>query len=140
MAMIQTKIQDGRGGYRELSVNDPEYWEGPHRHEAYPKALYQQLQPGKQPEERTVRNQQEHERLGASWHESPEDARRAFERLEASIAAAAAERANKDRMMSGKAFAESLMADRATDEMLPEIPEKKRRGRKPKAATTVAES
>lgn len=136
--MIQTRIADGRGGYRELTVHDPEYWNGPYVYEPYPKALYRQTQPGEACETRVVANDSERDRLGSNWYESPADAKDAFERLEAAIAKAAAERAAADQKMSTLALAEAIRADRSTDQMLGEIPEQpKKRGRKPKVQTPI---
>lgn len=121
--MIQTSVADGRGGRRELTVHDPEYWEGPYRYEPYPKALYRQTQPGEGYETRVVKSKEEHDRLGSDWHESPADAADMFRRQEAEMAELAARRLTSDAKMSAKAIAEALKADRATDAMLGEIPE-----------------
>lgn len=125
--MIQTSVADGRGGRRELTVHDPEYWEGPYRYEPYPKALYRQTQPGEGFETRVVKSKEEHDRLGSDWHESPADAKTMFELREAEIAELAARRLTTDARMSAKARAEALTADRAADAMLAEIPETPRR-------------
>ncbi len=125
--MIQKTMKDGRGGTIELDHNDPRYWEGPYRYEPYPKALYRKTEPGQDPEFRIVKNVDEHERLGGGWFDSPDGAKEAFVSLEASIAKSAAERNASDQRMSAPAQAEALVADRATDEMLPAIPEKPKR-------------
>ncbi len=125
--MIQTEIPDGKGGVEKLDKHDSRYWEGPYRYEPFPKAMYRQAQPGQAPETRVVQSQQERERLGSDWHESPADAKSAFDRLEADIAKAAAERAASDLRMSARAQAEALAIDRATDRMQPEIKERPKR-------------
>ncbi len=130
--MIQTSVRNSRGEIEELTPNDPRYWEGPYKYEPYPKALYRQTQPGQECETKVVKTEQEHRKLGSDWVESPADAKEAFEKLEADIAKAAAERNYADSRMSAKALAEALRADRATDEMLPEV---KRKPGRPKVTT-----
>lgn len=130
--MIQTSIRNSRNEIEQLDHNDPRYWEGPYVYQPYPKALYRQTQPGTDFETKVVQNQHEHERLGSSWHESPADAAEAFQKLEADIAKAAAERNFSDTKLSARAQAEALEADRATDEMQPEIRVRQKPGPKPK--------
>lgn len=133
--MIQTQIRNDRGELETLDHNDPRYWEGPYVKVEYPKALYRQAQPGQPAELRVVQSQHEHERLGSDWHESPADAAEHFQKLEADIAKAAAERNYSDARMSEKAQREALAADRATDEMRPELPAqpvRRKPGPKPK--------
>lgn len=130
--MIQTEIRNDRGELEKLDHNDPRYWNGPYYYEPYPKALYRQTQPGQAPEERVVHSEHEHARLGSDWHESPADAKDAFERLEADIAKAAAERNFSDSRMSEPAQREALTADRATDAMVPDLPAPKKRAGRPK--------
>lgn len=134
---IQTELRNSRNEIEKLDHHDPRYWEGPYRYVAYPKALFRQTQPGEKAECRVVQNETERDRLGSDWHESPADAAEAFTRLEADIAKAAAERNAADRRLSAKAIGEALRADRATDELLPEIPEKPRRGRPRKQPETT---
>lgn len=125
--MIQTSVSDGRGGRRELTVHDAEYWEGPYRYEPYPKAMYRQTQPGDECECRVVNHQQERDKLGSDWFESPADAKAHFEKLESDIARAAAERQAEDQKMSAEAILEALKYDRSTDQMLGEIPQRPKR-------------
>lgn len=135
--MIQTEVRNSRGDLEKLDHHDPRYWEGPYRKEEYPKGLYRQTTPGQvyPYEYKEVQNQHEHERLGSDWHESPAAAAAHFQRLEADIAKAAAERNYSDRRMSEQAQREALTADRATDLMQGEIPVqpvRRKPGRKPK--------
>lgn len=134
--MIQTEILLDNGTIEKLDHNDPRYWQGPYRKEEYPKALYRKAQPGAECECRVVQHQQEHSRLGSDWHESPADAAEAFQKLEADIAKAAAERNYTDRRMSESAQREALERDRASDALMPELPAaRKKPGRKPKEQT-----
>lgn len=134
--MIQTSIRNDKNEIEPLDHNDPRYWEGPYVKVEYPKALYRQTQPGQPAESRIVANQHEHDRLGSDWHESPADASEQFQKLEGDIARAAAERHFSDTKMSEKAQAEALRADRATDEMVTDIPAPAKRGRPAKSLTT----
>lgn len=129
--MIQTEIRDERTGETiKLDHHDPRYWNGPYRYEPYPKALYRITQPGqKDPEMAIVKSQQEHERLGSAWKESPVDALAHFNALESEVAKAAAESNFADRNMSAAARAERLQHDRSTDEMTVGVPAPKKRGR-----------
>jgi hypothetical protein len=128
MSKIQTFLINDRGEREELSVNDARYWNGPDRgYEPYPKAMYRQTQPGQECEVRVVKSDSEMNRLGSDWFESPADAAVHFEQLEADMARADAERRAKDVTMSTLALAEALKAERATDQMLGEIPEKPKR-------------
>lgn len=125
--MIQTSIRNSRNEVVELTPNDAEYWEGPYRYEPYPKAMYRQTQPGESCETRVVKSDSERVALGSDWFESPADAAVHFEKLEADMARADAERRAKDVTMSTLALAEALKAERATDQMLGEIKEKPKR-------------
>lgn len=137
MAMIQKTIPDGKGGVIELDQHDPRYWEGPYRYEPFPKLLFK-AGPGakyQEPDMQVVQNATEMERLGSQWAEDPDTARAIFDKQEAEFARIAAERNFSDRRLSESAQAEALAADRATDEMLPAIPEKRRGGRPKKIVT-----
>lgn len=124
--MIQTSIINDRGERETLDHNDPRYWNGPYRYEPYPKALYRQTQPGMPCEERVVKSDSEHNKLGSDWHESPADAKAHFEKLEADMAKAAAEHNYSVQRMSEQAQREALAHDRATDEMTADVPAPKR--------------
>lgn len=120
--MIQTEIRNNRGELEKLEPGDARYWDGPYKYTPYPKALYRQTQPGAPCEQREVQSETEQVRLGPEWFESPADAKTRFEALEAEIAKVAAERHYTDRRMSDLAQAEALAADRATDEMVADVP------------------
>lgn len=138
MGMIQTELKDDRGEIITLNHDDPRYWEGPYRYVAYPKAVYRITQPGQQEaEHRIVKSEREQSELGSAWKESPADAKAHFEALEAEVAKAAAESAYQDRNLSELAKAERLAHERSTDEMVVSVPEKPRRGRKPKAVVST---
>ncbi len=125
--MIQTSVPDGRGGRKELNENDLEYWNGPYRYVPFPKAVYRATETAgetyQHPEMKVVQSQEEFDRLGSDWKESPDAAREVADQREAEYARIAAERNASDLRMSEKAQAEALKADRATDAMLPAIPE-----------------
>lgn len=124
--MIRKEMSDGRGGVRVLEPTEPEYWDGPYRYEPYPKWVFKAVL-GSAPESRLVKNEDERAKLGSQWAETPDAAQDILERYEADIAKAAAERQASDVKMSAKAQAEALAADRATDELLPAIPEQPKR-------------
>lgn len=134
--MIQTEIRNSRNELEKLEPHDPRYWEGPYRYEPYPKLLFKATTGGKyqEPETCVVQNQHEHTRLGSDWAETPDEARAICDRYESLMAKEAAARLTRDQHMSANARAEALAADRATDEMVPSIPEQKRRGRPTKAS------
>lgn len=138
--MIQKEIADGRGGIEVLHENDPRYWNGPYRYEAYPKLLFkaslQHFQDADL-EHRIVKTRAEHEAMSGDWCESPDEARKKFSALESDIAKAAAESAHSDRNMSAKAQAERLSVEQASDfEHVVDVPAPRRKpGRKPKAVT-----
>ncbi len=129
--MIQKTIRDNRGELIELDHNDPRYWEGPWVYVPFPKLLFHATAGDgfTNPEMKVVTNQHEMDRLGSDWAEDPDAARAIVERRDAEMARVAAERHHSDQRMSPSAQVEALAADRATDEMLPSIPEQKRRGR-----------
>ena len=85
--------------------------------------------------QRTVRDETEHKRAREEgWRDNPAEAMEFRNALEAAIGEAAAERNFKDRSMSEKAKAESAKAEAEHFGHLPEVPEAKRRGRRPNAA------
>lgn len=127
--MIQTEISDGRGGVEKLDHNDPRYWQGPYVKIEYPKTLFRASAGSgyQNPEQKVVQNQYEHERLDSGWKESPPEARAYLDKLDADVALEASKRLTTDQKMSEPAQREALVADRATDDMLPSIPEKPKR-------------
>lgn len=129
--MIQTEIPDGKGGTEKLDPGDARYWEGPYRYEPFPKMVYRATagEGFTNPEGKLVRTQQEWDRLGSDWTESPALAQKVTEDRDAEYARLAAQRNALDLRMSALAQAEALEVDRSTDEMLPEIPIAPKRGR-----------
>jgi len=137
--MIRTSMVDDRGEIRQLTPNDPDYWTGPYTYVPYPKALYRITQPGQTDAEcRVVNSDHEMSKLGTAWHESPTEAKEAFEKLESDVAKAAAESNYADRNLSAGAAAERLAHDRSTDEMITDVPVPKKRGRPFKKQATVS--
>lgn len=136
--MIQTQIDDGRGGVRTLTHNDPEYWEGAWRYEPFPKAVFRITKPGQSiadAEVAIVTNESELSRMGG-WFESPATAKAHFERLEAEMAAAAAEVHFSTSRMSESAQREKRAADQATDEHVLDVPAPRRGPGRPKTVTS----
>lgn len=77
-----------------------------------------------------VRSEQEHQKAKENgWRDTQAEAIEAFEAKERKLGQAAAERAYEDRNMSEAAKAEVEAAESQTVEHLPEVPEKRRRGR-----------
>lgn len=140
--MIQTRIRDSRTGeWEELHVNDPRYWEGPYKYEPYPKLLFKatvgRYQDGDL-ETKLVKSQDEHERAGSQWCESPDEARAYCDRMEAELARAAAEAKAASTKMSQNAREELRAAEQDTDTFVTDVP-KPRRGR-PRKATLHGEN
>ena len=136
MGTIQTKYRDDRGEWVELTPNDAKYWEGPHVYVPFPKLLFRQSQPGQTNEQQDkliVQSQDEWERAGQAWKETPDEARAYFAALEAEMAKAAAEANYAASKMSQKAHDEFTAHARSTDEMTTDVPAPKKRGR-PKRA------
>jgi hypothetical protein len=78
-------------------------------------------------------NEHELEKLmGQGWRKTQQEALEYAHGLEEDISDAAAHRAYEDRNMSDKAKVESVQVEEASGLHVPEIPQKKRRGRPPK--------
>jgi hypothetical protein len=136
--MIQATVKDLRGNVKELTVHDREYWEGPYRYEPFPKVLFRATGPEKQDlEERIVKSESEMEQLGRAWKEDPDSARAFLRGLDDDVARAAAETHHANQRMSERAREEFLAADRATDDMITDVPAPKKRGRPAKAKTPI---
>lgn len=87
----------------------------------------------------TVNDERELSRaVEAGWRPSVKEAEEFFHSRERATSNAAAERAYTDARMSEPARREAAVAEAETHEQLPEIPEKKRRGRPRKAQTPAA--
>ncbi len=138
MGQIQKTIRDDRGEIIELDHNDARYWEGPAKYVPFPKLMFRQSQPG-QPDDKldhlVVKSEDEMIRAGSAWKESPDEARAYFTSLESDMAKAAATANYEDRNLSEPAKRERLAHERATDEMVTDVPAPKRRGRPAKAKT-----
>lgn len=129
--MIQTSIRNDKGEIEQLDHHDARYWEGPYVYQPFPKTLFRATagEGYQHPEQIIVKSQHEWDRLGSDWKETPDDARTQRDRSDAEIARVAAERNASDLRMSDKAQREALAIDRATDELLPAIPEQHRQSR-----------
>jgi uncharacterized membrane-anchored protein len=115
----------------------------PDRHEEFPAMVYKARRPdsggpilSNDPRNESwsaqnqliVKNERELEKaLSDGWRRDPQEAIAHANALEDAISTAAAHRAYEDRNMSERAKAEAKVADEATADHMPEIPEKPKR-------------